>query len=400
MTTRLPEFYPHLPLVRTDTVQDRRRRRGGPPPVRANPEEHGRHISESVDSVLRQFSIPSAETGIDPALIFKIRLDGSVDEDEWRRSGLVVLSREPGSTLILFSNDQELLEFRNRLSSYQAGPQGDQIHPSYNNLFATISEDGLVPLSPEDRIGARLSATPLLPEALYFLDLEIWPLGNQVNREARASQVREHIQSNGGEVLDQIINESMVILRISVPGGLVTDLLEIQSVARLDIPPQPTLTAAEIINVTLADLEPVPPPNSDISVCVVDSGITRGHPLLGPAIGETAMFPPSLGTPDDEHGHGTLVAGIAEYGDVEACISARTFNPGFVLYSARVLNAQNEFDDRTLVYSQMREAISYFSDRGCRIFNISLGDSTRLYDDGRNSAWAAVLDQLGERKMS
>jgi hypothetical protein len=66
-----------------------------------------------------------------------------------------------------------------------------------------------------------------------------------------------------------------------------------------------------------------------------------GHPLIAPVLGEADVFPDAQrqfikGGPDDEAGHGTNVAGIAIYGNIEKCIEQRSFDPTAWLFSARV----------------------------------------------------------------
>jgi hypothetical protein len=62
------------------------------------------------------------------------------------------------------------------------------------------------------------------------------------------------------------------------------------------------------------------PPGVDApAVCVLDSGVNVGHPLLAVAssIGEAWTYHPDWGTHDGAlHGHGTPVAGLALYGDL------------------------------------------------------------------------------------
>ena len=141
---------------------------------------------------------------------------------------------------------------------------------------------------------------------------------------------------------------------------------------------------------------PVPrPPDDAPSVCILDSGINRGHPMLGPAIGDTIAVPTSIGDGIDEHGHGTMVAGIALYGDVRKCIDRLDFNPQLFLLSARVTNQDNRFDDDRLITTQIRDAIeTFYRSYRCRVYNISLGDDELVYRGGRPSPWAQVLDDL------
>jgi len=70
----------------------------------------------------------------------------------------------------------------------------------------------------------------------------------------------------------------------------------------------------------------------------------------------------------------------------------------FWIDAARVLNAHNEFDDEKLIASQMHEAISYFADRGCRVFNLSINSRSPYRDGDRPSAWAATLDNLAHER--
>ena len=50
---------------------------------------------------------------------------------------------------------------------------------------------------------------------------------------------------------------------------------------------------------------------------------------------------------------------------------------------------------RTLIIRQMDESIRYFHETyGCRIFNVSLGDPDLVYDGGKPSPWAQILNSL------
>jgi hypothetical protein len=65
-------------------------------------------------------------------------------------------------------------------------------------------------------------------------------------------------------------------------------------------------------------LDRVTPPSADApAVCVLDTGVTRGHPLLESSLdaGDCHACDPAWGT-HDHHGHGTEMAGLALYGDL------------------------------------------------------------------------------------
>ena len=126
---------------------------------------------------------------------------------------------------------------------------------------------------------------------------------------------------------------------------------------------------------------------------MIDSGL-NDHPFLANIIAGAIGVPADLGTADD-WGHGTRVAGVAVFGDLRAQLAAGTLQRGARLCAAKVVNERGEFDDRRLVPSQMREALTTLNQRfGCRIFVIALADRKRIFDGGKVGTWAATLDEL------
>ena len=92
-----------------------------------------------------------------------------------------------------------------------------------------------------------------------------------------------------------------------------------------------------------------------------------------------------------------MVGGLAVFGSVRACYENGTFASPITLYSARVLNSENRFDNETLIIHQMRRAIQVFTAApySCRVFNLSLGDNVAwLQHNDRQSLWAESLDIL------
>ncbi len=61
------------------------------------------------------------------------------------------------------------------------------------------------------------------------------------------------------------------------------------------------------------------PSNKVPTVCLLDTGVNRAHPLLEPAVSEEAIDAVNQAwQADDHHGHGTGLAGIALHGDLAA----------------------------------------------------------------------------------
>ncbi len=137
-------------------------------------------------------------------------------------------------------------------------------------------------------------------------------------------------------------------------------------------------------------------------ICVVDTGINRGHPLLAGSIDAADLFSinPSWGK-EDHDGHGTSIAGLSLYGDLTEPLS----NTEPVLLSHRLESSKllpkddSNTGDEHLHADLMMQAvygpeISYPHRK--RVFELAV--SAKDYRDrGRPSAWSAVLDQLASR---
>lgn len=392
---------PHLALPRAEFELPRKKTGFGRPPSRVCT-SHGRALQKNVEDVLFSFRRRRRPAGIDPGLILRVQLhrQAGLDEEAWERAGLALLSSDENKTLVLFSSDAELSEFRRRLREYQAGPRPGKKGAPHQQLFASIDEIGEV--RPDDRIGRLFrtegveTAAAIDDEKEYVIDVELWDLGTRDVNRAKVAEIRRLVEEQGGRVTDDYVGESMVLLRCRCSGRVIKDLLDVDYVAVVDLPPRTSLSVSRMLDIGLEDLPAVKAPHEDApGIAVLDSGISSGHPLIRPAVGEATAAPQSLGDSADRHGHGTMVAGLALYGDVEACIKSRSFVPRLTLYSARVLNEKLEFDDESLITTQMREAIQYFRQTyGCRVFNLSLGDKRLPYQGGKVSPWASVLDTL------
>ncbi len=79
---------------------------------------------------------------------------------------------------------------------------------------------------------------------------------------------------------------------------------------------QSNVEQAEMVDNLFARIEP--PTDDAPAVCVVDTGVNRGHPLLESLLNQTDCHAvePAWGV-DDHEGHGTEMAGLAAYGSLE-----------------------------------------------------------------------------------
>jgi Subtilase family len=202
---------------------------------------------------------------------------------------------------------------------------------------------------------------------------------------------------------DSYVGEYLCIARIKVTYEVLEFLLELETVKEIDRPPQPAFERNADYNLPISSFpEVVSPPKDSCGILVIDSGVKRGHPLIAPVLGEAEVFPDTKrefikGGSDDVNGHGTSVAGIAIYGDVEHCIKQLSFDPTAWLFSARVTNEKGEYKEDLLVETQLDQAIQAFVEQypNCKVINISLGNAEQIYIDGmKQFRLAAKIDEI------
>ena len=392
--------YDHLPLLRYVRDEPRRKKRGFSSPVLRNPGTHGAKLRKELDSVISTTAAAPRIEGLDPSLILKVELTGAIDEEAWRKSGFQVVAQNSGNIYVLFASDAQLADFKKKLQKFQQGAKGNAKNAPYANLFNTVER--ALALEPKDRIGPRLKvqgiATPkdIDGRQVFVVDVEAWDADTKIDRRVRVSRIEKHIGKQGGELIGApyIGDYGLILIRCRIKGTLLKELLDLTEVALIDVPPLPDLGEESLDSITLDEApDPVLPAADAPLIGIIDSGL-NAHPYLDGLVAERLSVPSDLGTAD-EKGHGTRVAGIAAYGDVRECIDRKSFASPVRILSVRVVNATGAFDERQKVPEQMRNAVKLLAERGCRIINISLGDSLFIpYDGGRASPWAAELDTL------
>jgi len=132
-------------------------------------------------------------------------------------------------------------------------------------------------------------------------------------------------------------------------------------------------------------------------ICILDTGINRGHPLLASAIDVADLHSnnPVWG-PEDTNGHGTQMAGLALYGDLTEPLSLDT--PLIVshrLESVKLLphdqaNQGEPYGELTIEAVARPQVTA--PDRH-RVFSMAV-TAKDSRDRGRPSAWSAAIDSL------
>ena len=142
-------------------------------------------------------------------------------------------------------------------------------------------------------------------------------------------------------------------------------------------------------------------PDADApSICILDSGVTRSHRLLSPALHPNDMHTvdPSWLVGDSHHGHGTAMAGIALYRDLYDTLVNQS---GRVQLSHRLESVKilpNVGGNDPALYGAITEQGISLPEiqepNRRRVFCMAITSSENATDRGTPSAWSAAVDQI------
>lgn len=385
--------YEHLQLEREAFVNERHRRRYVPPPAPSDPRAFGAALNSRFHAAIARLTEPEQADigGFDTRKLLKLQLrDGQRLPDLGSAiPGVEVLSQENAQVVLAFATAEALATVESRLASLARDGR-----VSYGQvLFALEDFDHW---TAEDRTGAALRSNGFPDGDPFILDVELWPQTDRADRRAELIQCFEQwLEEQGIGALDWIKHSSLVMARVRCTRVQADQLLHHRDVRTVDLPPRSGID----VQVFATDINAFPrtpsAPANAPAIGVLDTGVTTGHDLLGPAIGDAQGYlEPRRDANDGEPWHGTFVAGLALYGEVAAGIQQRRFVPTLRLLSGKVFDEGNNNDAR-FVENAVEEAVRDLHDQyGCKVFNLSYGDHNKVYDGGHVRGLAYTLDRL------
>jgi hypothetical protein len=326
--------------------------------------------------------------GFDERRLVKLELSVRLDPAELQRISrdIEIVSQENETVVLAFATDVALAAFEAKLTTLAEGGS-----PTYRNILYALR--GFDRWTEDDRRGWALRQEGWPQRVPFAVDVELWPIATATERDRSWQAFEGWLRDQGIQRLDSVKQAALLLYRLRVDRNQAELMLRHRDVRTVDLPPRHGLEVS-ILQMDVQDLPGIPnPPENAPGVGVLDSGVTAGHPLLAPAVGDSQSFVAGFGAAD-EHGHGTHVSGIALYGDLETAIRDRAIAPVLRLFSGRVLGANNEADER-FIENQVEEAVRYFhTNYGCRVFNLSYGDLRKPYVGGHVRGLAVTLDTL------
>jgi len=341
---------------------------------------------------------------IDPNLIFELKINQSVDvnffEKELNRMNIKILSvTEKKGYWVVFADDEELKEFKRKLGLY--AKEGEKEHYKFFHAIESLED---IPI--EKKISKELTQNPLKEDNPEYLNIEIWRMeDDRLNNFIK--QLEDTFFGDNFRITDKLITKDFVLLRVYIDKKVFDEIINFKEIAFIDRPSIPKFNAFDYSNLDVEDFNIEEPDENSCGILIIDSGILSGHPLLKKAVGDEQNFQEREKTLTDTVGHGTAVAGMALYGDLEKCVDEKEFKSQNWIFSAKVMYAEEDvngsyyatYDPEKLVENQFKEAVEYFldnQDNKIRVVNISLGNLNEIWNNPYNRQFplAALIDEL------
>lgn len=386
----------HLPLIKENINLTRQGRRDPRGPRKVNACIHGKKIADNFNELEKNYEI-NKEIG--EHFIFKVIKDRTGrDSIDYTRIGLNLLAQLPNSIDIVEVTDK--LVFASQLSEFTQNKIKVK-RVAYESEFAPIDE--FIFQTPEEKKGQKLKNFVPKPEEIFAIEIQLYT-ATAIAKENYKILSDFNLFLNKIKVpkIDDFVFGVLILIKVLVNREQLSRILSHKNVYYVDLPQQSIYDLKEVINYSFDDFPKLIKPERDAPlICIIDSGILTSHPLLEGSIYDSEKFG-SLNGPFDEEGHGTMVAGIIQLGDVYKKLieeSPDLLKLPFRLLNARVTNEKNLFPDDKLIVKTIESAIKYFASRddgdNCTIFNMSLGDPDSPFELGtKMDHWSFIVDQL------
>lgn len=332
-----------------------------------------------------------------PQLIFKILLNAKENEDSFRdemhRSNIQIISPSPDKAgyWVAFTDEEDLRTFRNRIANYSSERR-------QYDMFNAIAAFDLIPK--EEKIGANLRSYEFQPDQKIYVDVEIWRMPDRQILEFIAG-IEQVIQTKGCRVTDRLIKRNFCLLRAWANQELIDLLLDCNEVCFVDLPPKPYINYSYLNQ----ELETLTVINelTDLSaaIAVLDSGIVANHLLFQGAVANE--YPDAKGVISDDTGHGSMVAGIALYGDIKKSIDNQQFTQNIWIVSAKIMfddgQGDPQYDPEKLLEHELQDIVFEIRNNipNCRVFNLSIGNrANKAFELRKQFNLAVLLDELAK----
>ena len=307
-----------------------------------------------------------------------------------------------GMQATVFVPDGKLEMFLNKIVAYRdedtmpRAPTGVP-RPKNQSLIESISTIQVAALE-----ALWTEETVSFPDRDAPITWELWLRRDHgINHLARLRGYAEHFGLTVGEQVITFVDRTVLLVTGSARDlAQSIDILGMIAEVRL-----PKTTAAlftemtaveqrEWIDDMLRRLEP--PAQGGPFVCLFDTGLNQGHPLLTQVVdlADLHTYKPAWGV-DDRYGHGTQMAGLASFGDLTDVLQgAGQVSSSHRIESIKIFNEDDQHEPE-LYGAVTQESVARVEVTAARqrVFCMSV-TSLDGRDRGRPSSWSAAIDAL------
>ena len=407
--------YNHIQIERQEIVPTYRGRSNpiAPrPPARVRA-QHGQKLYTELAQASETILSARRDAGIqtDSLMVLEISsnaLSGEMLELLISRFQLFLVEETPVGTdrsrlIVQFENQAAIDQFNAERALWEIDVQEEAIltYAKRRDLFSCI--DAIRSMKRDDRMGPKLklfTETMTADTGFFIVNIDVWYNNDHSKILEIEKQINQVLGTQGSQLLGDLFEISGLLLgRAKVNEFSLNALLNMDIICAVELPfetisQEPfelyTHDYDPTVNDTLGEDAPL--------AAVLDSGVFTGNPLLRNVVVAEEDFDATEQTATDMNGHGTGVAGIVVYGDFNSSMEGRVFTPLVRICNGKIMHDESGspcFREDVRPEKMVKDAITYFYEAfGCRIFNLSVGDSESLYNGGRQFPWASMLDDL------
>lgn len=331
----------HIKFTKVELPSRERRKRDGgfPQGIKKDYTQHGDVLIYQFDNQKKESLSIAEKYKFSPYLVVKVELEKYVsltDENisKLESMGLKVIDIENKELMVLFASDNELLEFKIALNNYKNGVLA-RTKVQNEDLFAIIKS--VSRWSNDDRKGQNLDKLGTID----YIDCYLWIFDFLDDTRKKAEELIANAKEHCIKYCDKYISQSVSVVRFKINKDELNYFLSHPLIYRIDKIPNYQFKRSEYSSIKLKNLSNINYSSeylsdSSPSICVIDSGVLSGHPLLKDCMGDGKTFYITEGYMPNENdicGHGTMVAGICEYGLINV---NSTFVPRIKIFNAKI----------------------------------------------------------------
>ena len=244
--------FSHIRFERIPDFQPNRRTRSGygrRPPAPESRSAHAQEVSTGFSAATQQVASTRTRLGIDPSQLFvlefnTINLDLRDAIERYRAWIVEEYSIKQGDDeahrfLVQFPDETSRQLFLSDLRLYRTDSEEmETLPPGMRRTFFDALQEPIRKPSREERMGVRLRRDGFPEPEPFYLDIDFWHPPSEDETHHLRAEIRSLCQRMQGAVVEEVRTSSLLLAKVRANRALAEALLELDLVARVDLPPK------------------------------------------------------------------------------------------------------------------------------------------------------------------